>query len=303
MELSRSGMMKYTIKHRTWYAYAEAAPVCHNMLHLAPRDTPRQICSSYRLRIVPEPAFLARRTDWFGNLVDYFSIEGSHNGLEVTSQSIVHVSPAPKPAASESLPWEAVARQSTPEATATDLGIYQLTLRSPRVRTSATLRDYAFPSFAASRPLLEAIVDLTARIHRDFEFDPKATTVHTPLEELLRLRRGVCQDFAHLAIGCVRSLGLPCRYVSGYLRTTPPSGKPRMVGADASHAWASVYCGPTGWIDFDPTNNALVGDSHISIAWGRDYGDVCPLQGVFVGGGEHSMGVSVDVIPADEKAA
>jgi transglutaminase-like putative cysteine protease len=295
--------MKYTIKHRTWYAYAEAAPVCHNMLHLAPRDMPRQVCSDYRLRIVPEPALIMRRTDWFGNFVDYFSIEGSHNGLEVTSQCVVQVSSAPKLTPSDSLPWETVVRQSTADAATADLTIYQLTLRSARVRPSAHLRDYAFPSFTVGRPILEAIVDLTARIYRDFEFDPKATTVHTPLEELLKLRRGVCQDFAHLAIGCVRSMGLPCRYVSGYLRTTPPPGKPRMIGADASHAWASVHCGPLGWVDFDPTNNALIGESHISIGWGRDYGDICPIQGVFVGGGEHSMGVSVDVIPADEKAA
>ena len=171
------------------------------------------------------------------------------------------------------------------------------------MRPSVQLRDYAQSSFASGRPILESIVDLTGRIFHDFEFDSKATTVYTPLEDLLKIRRGVCQDFAHLAIGCVRSMGLPCRYVSGYLRTTPPPGKPRMIGADASHAWASVYCGPLGWVDFDPTNNALAGQSHISIAWGRDYGDVCPLQGVFVGGGEHSMGVNVDVIPADEKAA
>lgn len=295
--------MKYTIKHRTWYAYAESAPVCHNMLHLAPRDTPRQVCSEYLLRIAPEPAFMARRIDWFGNVVDYFSIESPHNGLEVTAQSIVEVLPATKLPPADSLPWEEVVRRSTPEATTADLSIYQLTLRSTRVRPSAQLRDYAQASFASGRPIMESIVDLTGRIFRDFEFDPKATTVHTPLEELLKIRRGVCQDFAHLAIGCVRSMGLPCRYVSGYLRTTPPPGKPRMIGADASHAWASVYCGPLGWVDFDPTNNALAGQSHISIAWGRDYGDVCPLQGVFVGGGEHSMGVNVDVIPADEKAA
>ncbi|MBL9164597.1 MAG: transglutaminase family protein [Planctomycetaceae bacterium] len=295
--------MKYTIKHRTWYAYAEAAPVCHNMLHLAPRASKRQVCAEYRLQIVPEPAFMTSRTDWFGNIVDYFSIEGSHNGLEVTARSVVQVLPTPQLTPSESLPWEVAARQSTTEATSADLSIYQLTLRSPRVRPSAQLRDYASPSFPAGRPILEAIVDLTARIHRDFQFDAKATTVHTPLEELLRLRRGVCQDFAHLAIGCARSMGLPSRYVSGYLRTIPPPGKPRMIGADASHAWASVHCGPLGWVDFDPTNNALIGDAHITIAWGRDYSDVCPIQGVFVGGGEHSMGVNVDVLPADEKAA
>lgn len=296
-------MIKYTIKHRTWYAYAEAAPVCHNMLHLAPRDSNHQVCAEYRLQIVPEPAFMTRRTDWFGNIVDYFSIEGSHNGLEVTARSVVQVLPTPQFTPSESLPWEVASRQAMMAGAASaDLSVYQLTLRSPRVRPSAELRDYASPSFTAGRPILEAIVDLTARIHRDFQFDAKATTVHTPLEELLRLRRGVCQDFAHLAIGCARSMGLPSRYVSGYLRTIPPPGKPRMIGADASHAWASVHCGPLGWVDFDPTNNALIGDAHITIAWGRDYSDVCPIQGVFVGGGEHSMGVNVDVLPADEKA-
>lgn len=295
--------MKYTIKHRTWYAYAESAPVCHNMLHLAPRETPHQVCSDYRLRIVPEPALITRRADWFGNFIDYFSIEGAHNGLEITSQSNVNVTRPPKLNPSESPKWETIAQQSTAGTTSASLEVYQLTLRSSRVRPSQQLRQYAFPSFGPGRPIIEAIIDLTARIHRDFEFDAKATTVHTPLEDLLRIRRGVCQDFAHLAIGCMRSLGLPARYVSGYLRTVPPPGKPRLVGADASHAWASVHCGPLGWIDFDPTNNTLIGESHITIGWGRDYGDVCPIQGVFVGGGEHSMGVSVDVLPAEEKAA
>ena len=294
--------MRYTIKHRTWYAYAEPAPVCHNVLHLAPRSTAQQKCAKFRLQIAPEPAFLARRTDWFGNLTDYFSIEGSHNGLEVAAECLVEVTP-PRPLPAEVPAWEAVARMATPEASRDDLSIYQLTLRSMRVRPSAQLREYAEASFSPGRPVVDAIIDLMGRIHRDFEFDPKATTVHTPLEELMALRRGVCQDFAHLAIGCLRSMGLPCRYVSGYLRTTPPPGKPRLVGADASHAWASAYCGPLGWVDFDPTNNTLIGASHVTIAWGRDYSDVCPIQGVFVGGGEHSMGVSVDVIPADEKAA
>lgn len=295
--------MKYTIKHRTWYAYAESAPVCHNLLHLAPRATPRQTCANYRLHIVPEPAFTAQRTDWFGNCVDYFSIEGTHNGLEVTSQSSVQVAPPPTLTSAESLPWEAVTKLAGGVVPTTDLTLFQLTLSSSRIRRTPPLREYAQASFSAGRPIVEAIVDLTSRIFRDFAFDSKATTVHSPLEELLRLRRGVCQDFAHLAVGCVRAMGLPARYVSGYLRTLPPPGKPRLIGADASHAWASAYCGPLGWIDFDPTNNALVGESHITIAWGRDYGDVCPIQGVFVGGGEHSMGVSVDVVPVEEKAA
>jgi transglutaminase-like putative cysteine protease len=159
---------------------------------------------------------------------------------------------------------------------------------------------YAALSFPAGRPVLQAIRHLTARIHADFQFDARATTVNTPLDEVLRLRRGVCQDFAHLAVGCVRSMGLASRYVSGYISTEPPPGQPRLIGADASHAWASAYCGPElGWVDFDPTNDVFASDEHIAIGWGRDYGDICPIQGVFVGGGDHTMGVSVDVVPVE----
>jgi transglutaminase-like putative cysteine protease len=162
------------------------------------------------------------------------------------------------------------------------------------------LADYAAVSFPADRPIVDAIVDLNSRIHADFTFDPRATTINTPLGELLAIRRGVCQDFAHLMIGCLRTQGLAARYVSGYICTTPPPGKPRLVGADASHAWISAYCGPLGWVDVDPTNNSLVSDAHVTVAWGRDYDDVCPIQGVFAGGGKHTMGVNVDVIPENE---
>jgi transglutaminase-like putative cysteine protease len=152
-------------------------------------------------------------------------------------------------------------------------------------------------SFVPGRPILAATLDLTDRIHREFRYDPTATTISTPLEEVLRLRRGVCQDFAHLQIGCLRSLGLAARYVSGYLLTMPPPGQPRLIGSDASHAWLSVYCGEAGWIEIDPTNNVIPGTSHITLAWGRDYSDVCPINGVFIGGGQHSMSVWVDVLP------
>jgi transglutaminase-like putative cysteine protease len=291
--------MKYTIKHRTWYAYADPAPVCHNLLHLAPRDAPRQTCCSHHLQITPAPASTSRQMDYFGNPIDYFSIEGTHTGLEVTSTSAVEVAPLSKSGGNDSPRWEDVVLMAGAASAERQLQTYQLTLPSPRITPSGELRDYAASSFFANRPVVDAISDLSDRIHADFAFDPKATTVHTPLRELLKLRRGVCQDFAHLATGCLRSMGLPARYVSGYLRTVPPPGKPRLVGADASHAWTSAWCGPLGWIDFDPTNNSPVSDSHITIAWGRDYGDVCPIQGVFVGGGDHSMGVSVDVIPED----
>jgi transglutaminase-like putative cysteine protease len=295
--------MKYHLTHKTWYAYTEPAPVCHNLVHLAPRATDRQACANYRLRIDPAPAFLSRRDDYFGNCVEYFSIEGAHRRLEVVAESTIDVRPLALRPLEGSPPWEAVAAAARhtgdplqPLETLEPLP-WQLVFASPRIPALKDVAAYAAPSFPPARPIVECLRDLAARIHKDFRFDPRATTVHTPLAEVLRLASGVCQDFAHLAVGSLRAMGLPGRYVSGYLRTTPPPGKPRLVGADASHAWASCWCGPLGWIDFDPTNNCLVSDNHITAAWGRDYGDVCPIQGVFVGGGAHRMGVSVDVAP------
>jgi transglutaminase-like putative cysteine protease len=294
--------VKYRITHKTWYVYAELAPVCHNLVHLSPRDTSNQKCDDYRLLIDPVPAFLAQRTDYFGNLTQYFSIETAHRKLEITAESMVEVQ-APKAPEVAPIPWRECVVHPANEVAAEagnhsiDPVDYQLALPSARVPVLADLRDYAAKSFTGSVSIVDAIVDLTSRIHRDFKFDSRATTVNTPLADVLRLRRGVCQDFAHLATGCVRAMGLAARYTSGYLRTIPPPGKPRLVGTDASHAWCSCWCGPLGWIDFDPTNNCLVDDSYITIAWGRDYEDVCPIQGVFVGTSEHRIGVSVDVAP------
>jgi transglutaminase-like putative cysteine protease len=293
--------MKYQITHKTWYSYADLAPVCHNLVHLAPRVTPRQSCQSYELSIDPAPAFLAHRDDYFGNRAEYFSVEGAHRRLEIVAESVVEVRPLAASSPGDVLPWETCVidrkHRSAEISAAVQPLHWQLTFPSPRIPMLAGLREYAASSFTPSRPIVEALLDLTARIHRDFQFDPRATTVDTPLADVLDLRRGVCQDFAHLAAGCIRSQGLAARYTSGYVRTIPPPGKPRLVGADASHAWCSAWCGPLGWVDFDPTNNCLVNDSYVTIAWGRDYGDVCPIQGVFVGGGEHSIGVSVDVSP------
>jgi transglutaminase-like putative cysteine protease len=297
--------MKYHLTHKTWYAYSEPAPVCHNLVHLAPRVTDRQACANYRLRIDPTPAFLSRREDYFGNAVEYFSIEGPHRRLEVVAESTVDVRPPSARLLEQSPPWEqvvAAARQAgdplQPLETLEPLP-YQLVFSSPRVPRLPEVAAYAAPSFPPARPIVECLRDLAARIYRDFKFDTRSTTVNTPLADVLRLKGGVCQDFAHLAVGSLRAMGLPGRYVSGYLRTTPPPGKPRLIGADASHAWASCWCDALGWIDFDPTNICLVSDNHITAAWGRDYGDVCPIQGVFVGGGEHKMGVSVDVTPVE----
>jgi transglutaminase-like putative cysteine protease len=293
--------MRYTVRHATFYSYTEPVPVCHNQVHLAPRTTANQTCSEHELTIDPLPSIRARRHDYFGNFVDCFSIQETHEGLDVTATSLVEVTAPSARNLADSPAWDDLAGFIPRDLSADGLAIYQFTLPSSRLAPSAAVREYALPSFTKRRPIAEAARDLTARIHAEFAFDPKATTVHTPPEELLALKRGVCQDFAHLSIGCLRSLGLAARYVSGYVCTRPPEGMPRLLGADASHAWVSVYCGPLGWIDFDPTNDAVVEDSHITIGWGRDYGDVCPIQGVFVGGGEHSMNVGVDVIPMQEK--
>ena len=289
--------MRYNIRHTTLYSYTDAVPVCHNQVHLAPRDTAAQSCREHRLAIDPQPSIRAKRRDYFGNDVEFFSIQEAHDGLSVTAMSLVDVASPVLKIGQKTPAWEDVAAAIPTNLSPPGLAVYYLSLPSPRIRPSAALAEYALPSFPAGRPIFDAVRDLTARIHGDFAFDAKATTVYTSPEELLELRRGVCQDFAHLAIGCLRSLGLAARYVSGYVATTPPPGMPRLAGADASHAWTSAFCGPLGWVDFDPTNDAVVGDLHVTVGWGRDYGDVCPIQGVFVGGGHHSMKVGVDVIP------
>jgi transglutaminase-like putative cysteine protease len=278
------------------------APVCHNLVHLAPRETANQKCNDYRLMIDPTPAFFTSREDYFGNHTEYFSIESGHRKLEIVAESTVDVAPLEEAKASD-VRWQdcVVLSNEGDDTTRKPDSIEpmraQYAFPSPRVPPLVELREYASKSFLPNRSIVQALVDLNVRIHHEFKFDTRATTVDTPLWEVLNLRRGVCQDFAHLATGCLRSMGIAARYVSGYLRTTPPPGKPRLVGADASHAWCSAWCGPLGWVDFDPTNNCLVGDSYVTIAWGRDYGDVCPIQGVFVGGGDHRITVSVDVAP------
>lgn len=289
----------YKIVHTTTYQYGDTVPICHNEVHLNPRNSKWQECHSFRLNIRPHPEAVGRRTDYFENIVHHFSIQEGHRRLRVTASSNVRVFSRGTILAEQSPAWETV-RDGIRLLEPDRLDAIQFVLDSPSVIASAQLRQYAVPSFPAGRPILEAIRDLTARIFKDFKYDPRATTVNTPLEDVLKLRRGVCQDFAHLEIGCLRALGLPARYVSGYLRTIPPPGKPRLIGADASHAWLSVYCNELGWVDVDPTNNCFPNLDHITVAWGRDYRDVCPVNGVFVGGGAHSMSVSVDVEPVDE---
>ncbi len=293
--------MRYKVVHTTTYSYSESVPVCHNQVHLTPRDTARQTCLTHRLSIRPAPTSVERAVDYFGNQVHYFNVQEAHQKMVVAAISKVRVRGLAPPSPEATSPWELVRDWTRGRESHLRLDSYQFTFDSPQVSAAANLLDYALPSFPAGRPILAALLDLVARIHRDFAYDPLATTVSTPLDEVLRLRRGVCQDFAHLAIGCLRSLGLSARYVSGYLLTVPPQGQPRLVGADASHAWFSTYCPEIGWIDLDPTNNCIPSAQHITLAWGRDYGDVCPIKGVFVGGGQHGMSVAVDVLPLDEE--
>ncbi len=287
--------MNYEITHRTLYEYAAPVSVSQHVARLAPRVTATQGCEAFVLEIAPVPTLRKTRTDYFGNELCLFSIQEAHQRLEIITQSRVSVQAREKVAAETSFPWREAAQLFRDPVSPEVVEPYQFVFDSPQVRASFELADYARESFGDDTPLLVGARELTRRIFTDFKYDPKATTVATPLEEVWEKRRGVCQDFAHLGIACLRSLGLPARYVSGYLRTRPPEGQPRLVGADASHAWFAVFCPGAGWVDFDPTNNCEPAGEHITVALGRDFGDVSPVAGILTGGGEHDVKVSVDV--------
>jgi transglutaminase-like putative cysteine protease len=290
-------MKKYRVVHKTQYEYALPVTMCHNEAHLSPRSYPGQQCLRHQLRIDPLPDVSQQRRDYFGNHATYFALQEPHTRLEVTATSEVELADPPVLRLDEGPAWDefrdSIQKDSTPEHNEAR----EFVLNSPLVAAGPELSAFARPSFPEGRPLLEAVHELMVRIHSDFSYDPTFTTVATPLEEVLEHRRGVCQDFAHLAIGCIRSMGLPARYVSGYLESLPPPGQPRLVGADASHAWAAVLTPSGAWIDLDPTNCKMPCDAHVTLAWGRDYGDVTPLKGVILGGGRHTLAVSVDVEP------
>ncbi|MCP5159908.1 MAG: transglutaminase family protein [Gammaproteobacteria bacterium] len=293
--------MRYTITHRTEYQYSSGVALCHNEARLLPRETSWQLCRPSQIRIKPRPALSVERQDFFGNRVLYFGIQDVHQRLEVTVATEVRVLDERSfDESSASPPWKQACRMlgEDPDPEIIEARLFRLD--SPFVGTHRDFRAYAEPSFTPNRPLLEATAELNQRIYEDFTYDPHFTTVATPLNEVLSERRGVCQDFAHLAIACLRSLGLAARYISGYLETLPPPGQPRLVGADASHAWLAVYVPGAGWAEFDPTNNCMPREKHVTLAWGRDYGDVAPLQGVMTGGGSHTLTVSVDVEPNPE---
>ena len=290
----------YEVTHTTIYSGTEPVTVGHNQAWLCPRDLPWQKRLRHRLQITPEPSSRTERFDYFENIVSQFSFNQGYDELTVTSISLIEIMSHATLPMNYSPRWEEIRDRLRTDRCYPWLPALEYTFDSPRVRLSSALKDYGDPSFISGRMIFELLADLLSRIKDDFEFNATATTVSTPLEEVLRNRRGVCQDFAHLTIGVLRSWGLAARYVSGYLRTYPAPGQPRLQGADASHAWVSVYCGEElGWVDIDPTNNLFPNDEHITVAWGRDYGEVTPLRGVFIGGGAHRLRVGVDVEPIE----
>ncbi len=291
--------MIYKIVHRTTYRYKHPVSVGTHVACLKPRALPHHQLSRSELHIQPRPATRTERVDFFGNLLCFFTIQEPHRELMVEARSEVIMEEKAAPWPPLSLPWEEAARAVPTDHSPAGLEAYQFGFESPRIRVRPEFASYALQSFTPGRPMPEALLDLTARIHQDFRFDSKATSVRTPIEEVFKKRRGVCQDFAHLQIACLRSLNLAARYVSGYLRTYPPPGQARLVGADASHAWVSAYCPGIGWLDLDPTNNIVPSNGHVTLAWGRDYGDVSPLRGLILGGGSHTLKVAVDMEPLD----
>lgn len=293
--------MLYRVSHNTFYEYENDVSISHNLAHLKARETPSQTCREFSMLTSVPSAVVVDQFDFFGNPVRFFTIQEPHHGLRVESWNLVEVRQRDRIEPANSPPWEEARDLLRHSHEASHLDAYQFCFDSPLIRSVDWLCDYALDSFTPARSLIEAAVDLTRRIHTDFRYDPTATTNTTPIADVFKIRRGVCQDFAHLQIGCLRSLGLAARYVSGYLRTLPPPGQARLVGADASHAWLSVFCPRLGWVDLDPTNNRIPGDQHITLSWGRDYDDVSPIKGVILGGGQHTLRVAVDVI-AEEQA-
>jgi transglutaminase-like putative cysteine protease len=287
--------MRYRVRHTTSYRYETSVVHAHHLAHLRPRNLPNQRVERSEVVAVPAALRMVQDTDYFGNPIDRFEVLGVHDTLEVTAQSVVSVEPNPFSSSPPLLDvsWENVVEEL--DENPAELSIQEFRLVSPLIRTHAAAREYAMPTFLPRRPLMAAIVELNQRIFEEFSYQIAATDVSTPLQRVFSEKRGVCQDFAHVAVACLRSLGLAARYVSGYLETTPPAGKPRLIGADASHAWPSVYVPQTGWFDFDPTNNVLPSDQHVTVGWGRDFSDVSPLKGVVLGGGSHRVTVGVDV--------
>ncbi len=285
------------VRHRTDYRYSQLVSISHHLLHLEPRDTAHQQLERFELLIEPDPGFENRGIDAFGNPTRTITLDRSHAALVIEARSRVRLRRREMPPPLATPPWEEAAgvRLAAPDDDALEASRYAFA--SPFVDLDDGIEAYARQSFLAGRPILDAALDLNGRIFREFAFDPAATSLATPVAEVLSTRRGVCQDFSHLMIACLRSLGLPARYQSGYLLTRPPEGGERLVGADASHAWVALWVPRHGWVELDPTNDCVAMQEHVTLAWGRDYGDVSPISGIVYGGGAHDLSVAVDVAP------
>jgi transglutaminase-like putative cysteine protease len=290
------------VRHETAYDYAPMVRTAYHVAHLKPANTPTQTLLEHHVVIDPQPAQPTESVDVYGNTRTFFSLQFGHEALRVVADSLVQTARPRVPA--RSMPWQAAAERMRYHREARYDPASEFAFASPYVPRDDAFAEYAQPSFAAGRPLLDAARDLMRRIHRDFEYATCATDVNTPALEALALRKGVCQDLAHVMLGGLRSLGLAARYVSGYLLTEPPPGQPRLVGSDASHAWVSVYApatdGPGEWVDFDPTNDRAPGEDYVTLAIGRDYSDVSPMRGVIHGGANHTLKVAVTVTPATQ---
>lgn len=294
-----TGVVRYRVRHETVYNYGGNVAHSHQLLHLTPRDAPQQTCHRRSITLEPQPSTRHEDVDAFGNHVTRLEYDLPHDRLEVLAEVGVDVQPAPEIRAQDSDGWEKVRSAlifSGKPVSEDLLDACRYRMESSYVRIKQTFSDYGDDCFLPQCAVLVAAESLMHKIHRDFDYAPGTTNIRTSAIEAFEARRGVCQDFAHIMIGCLRSRGLAARYVSGYLRTLPPPGADAAyVGADASHAWVSVLCPPFGWVDLDPTNDVRVSSDHIIIAWGRDFGDVSPLRGVIVGGGRHRLSVRVSV--------
>jgi len=285
--------MRYRATHTTRYLYNATVSQCQSEVRLTPRSLPWQTLVQSKIQTTPEPASVERHKDYFGNEVTTFSIIESHDRFTTVATSLVHVAERTPPAGME-VPWEVVRDELAAHKRPETLEAYEFVLPSPFVTRDPALAAYAAVSFTAGRPLAEACDNLTRRIYTDFKYEPEVTRVDTPLLDVFRARRGVCQDFSHVMIGALRSIGLAARYVSGYLRSGAA-----YQGAEASHAWVAVFVPGGGWLDLDPTNNVRPGIGHLTLGWGRDYGDVAPVKGIALGGGQQVVEVEVRVDPAD----
>lgn len=285
------------VSHRTFYRYTAPVVQSQHLIHLSPRATEHQVIRHHSLLIEPAPAARYDGVDTFGNLMAILDIELPHKEFVLHARSKVETR-APRPTdLSESMPWDRLDEALAPRRGAVPLDVVQFRCASRLTAASLAIADYGAQSFPPGRPVLEGAMDLTLRVYRDFQFDATATDISTPIHEVFAHRSGVCQDFAHLTLACLRALRVPARYVSGYILTKPPPGMARLQGADASHAWVSVWSPDAGWVDLDPTNGIAVTDEHVTVAWGRDYDDVSPISGLLLGGGDHSVDVGVDVVP------